>query len=143
MRTNQHGTMSISSEQRGTMSISSACTKNQDQPCTMSITLNEQKEYVMGITGGADDDMAINGCADDDDVSHTSHSKEGAEDCSDNGRDSEAEILSTISLEGAVQRSEEEKGLEMEINGSRLGEKEEGSPDDVNEDVALANHLKR
>ena len=27
----------------------------------------------------------------------------------------------------------------MEINGSRLGEIEEGSPDDVNEDVALVN----
>jgi hypothetical protein len=102
---------------------------------------NEEKEYVMGITGSADDDMGITGCADDDDVSHTSHSKEG-EDCSDNGSDSEADCFSTISLEDDAVQSEEEEGLEMEINGSRLGEIEEGSPDDVNEDVALANHLK-
>ena len=46
-----------------------------------------------------------------------------------------------FSLEDDAVQGEEEEGLEMEINGT-LGVVEEGSPDDVNEDVGDANHLK-
>jgi hypothetical protein len=75
-------------------------------------------------------------------VSHTSRSQE-CEDCSDNGTDSEADCFSTISLEDDAVQGEEEEGLEMEINGTTLSEiVEDGSLDDVNEDVDPANHLK-
>jgi hypothetical protein len=90
----------------------------------------EDEHFEMGTTGS--DSV--------DDVSHTSCSQE-CEDCSDNGTDSEADCFSTISLEDDAVQCEEEEGLEMEINGT-LDEIEDGSLDDVNEDVDPANHLK-
>jgi hypothetical protein len=60
---------------------------------------------------------------------------------SDDGIDSEGDCFSTISIEDDAVQGEEEESLELGIDGStegvelRLGEIEEGSPDDVHVDM--------
>ena len=122
MRTNQNQrvTTSISSvraNKRGTMSISSVHAQ-EDLSISSQRALQEEKEeeHLMGT--GSDSDA-----------------KEDED--SDDGSDSEGDCFSTISIEDDAVQGEEEESLELGIDGStegvelRLGEIEEGSPDDV------------
>jgi hypothetical protein len=67
---------------------------------------------------------------------------------SDDESDSEGDCFSTISIEDDAVQGEEEESLELGIDCStegvelRLGEIEEGSPDDVHVDLDPASHLK-
>ncbi len=103
----------------------------------ISARLPENEHVMIGTTGSADSD---------DGVSQPSCSEEDED--RDNGSDSEADCFSTISLEDDAVHSEEEESLELGIDCStegvelRLGEIEEGSPDDVHVDLDPASHLK-
>jgi len=92
----------------------------------ISARLPENEHVMIGTTGSADSD---------DGVSQPSCSEE--DENSDNGSDSEADCFSTISLEDDAVHGEEEESLELVIEELRLGEIEEGSPDDVNEEWLL------
>jgi hypothetical protein len=118
------------------LSISSQRSEKEDEhiekmDTMISAPLPENEHVMMGTTGSADSDDGVSqpSCSEEDEDSH-------------NGNDSEADCFSTISLEDDAVHGEAEEGLDLGIEELRLGEIEEGSPDDVNEDVAPTNHLK-
>jgi len=112
-----------------------------DQPVgTNQEQLNRRVSSVLGTNQPAQEHQSDS----DDDGDDCSDSDDDGDDCSDNenGSDSEADCFSTISLEDDAVQGEEEEGLEMEINGTLSVVLEEGSPDDVNDDVDAADIVK-